>query len=131
MNKLFLALFYAFCGLLLALSINLIISTNVWLEMRIHERLVIEVCVALGIVFSFFKNSASVALFFVLQSMMFLLCFWFSKIDLIYYSMRNFYLYDISISTIKTVFLGILTLINFMIVYHLLGKKVSFFSKLS
>ena len=50
MNKLFLALFYAFCGLLLALSINLIISTNVWLEMRIHERLVIEVCVALGIV---------------------------------------------------------------------------------
>jgi len=131
MNKLFLGLFYAFCGLLLAISVNLIISTNVWLEMRIHERLVLEVCIGLGIVFSFFRNSASVALFLVLQSTMFLICFWLSKMDLIYYSLRNFYLDGISISTIKIVFLTFLTLINLLIVYHLLGKKLTGFSKFS
>ena len=131
MNKLFLGLFYAFCGLLLAISVNLIISTNVWLEMRIHERLVLDVCVGLGIVFSFFRNSASVALFLVLQSTMFLICFWLSKMDLIYYSLRNFYLDGISISTIKIVFLTFLTLINLLIVYHLLGKKLTGFSKFS
>lgn len=131
MNKLFLGLFYALCGLLLAISVNLIISTNVWLEMRIHERLVLEVCIGLGIVFSFFRNSASVALFLVLQSTMFLICFWLSKMDLIYYSLRNFYLDGISISTIKIVFLTFLTLINLLIVYHLLGKKLTGFSKFS
>lgn len=131
MNRLFLGLFYAFCGLLLAISVNLIISTNVWLEMRIHERLVLEVCIGLGIVFSFFRNSASVALFLVLQSTMFLICFWLSKMDLIYYSLRNFYLDGISISTIKIVFLTFLTLINLLIVYHLLGKKLTGFSKFS
>jgi len=131
MNKLFLVLFYAFCGLLLAISVNLIISTNVWLEMRIHERLVLEVGVGLGIVFSFLRNSASIALFFVLQSMMFLICFWLSKMDLIYYSLRNFYLDDIAISTIKIVFLTLLTLMNLLIVYHLLGKKLTGFSKFS
>jgi|GEM_PF-1171820 len=131
MNKLFLGLFYAFCGLLLAISVNLIISTNVWLEMRIHERLVLEVCIGLGIVFSFFRNSASVALFLVLQSTMFLICFWLSKMDLIYYSLRNFYLDGISISTIKIVFLTFLTLINLLIVYHLLDKKLTGFSKFS
>jgi hypothetical protein len=131
MYKLFLAFFYAFCGLLLAISVNLIISTNVWLEMRIHERLVLEVCVGLGIVFSFFRNSASIALFFVFQSMMFLICFWFSKMDLIYYSLRNFYLDDIAIGTIKIVFLTLLTLINLLIVYHLFGKKLPGFSKFS
>jgi len=131
MNKLFLVLFYAFCGLLLAISVNLIISTNVWLEMRIHERLVLEVGVGLGIVFSFLRNSASIALFFVLQSMMFLICFWLSKMDLIYYSLRNFYLDDIAISTIKIVFLSLLTLMNLLIVYHLLGKKLTGFSKFS
>ncbi|ARU49537.1 hypothetical protein [Sulfurospirillum diekertiae] len=131
MNKLFLGLFYAFCGLLLAISVNLIISTNVWLEMRIHERLVLEVCMGLGMVFSFFRNSASIALFLVLQSMMFLICFWLSKMDLIYYSLRNFYLDGISISTIKIVFLTFLTLINLLIVYHLLGKKLTGFSKFS
>ncbi|ATB70397.1 hypothetical protein SJPD1_2301 [Sulfurospirillum diekertiae] len=131
MNKLFLGLFYAFCGLLLAISVNLIISTNVWLEMRIHERLVLEVCMGLGIVFSFFRNSASIALFLVLQSTMFLICFWLSKMDLIYYSLRNFYLDGISISTIKIVFLTFLTLINLLIVYHLLGKKLTGFSNFS
>lgn len=131
MHKLFLGLFYAFCGLLLAISINLIISTNVWLEMRIHERLVLEMCAGLGIVFSFFRNSASIALFMVLQSTMFLICFWLSKMDLIYYSLRNFYLDGIAISTIKIVFLSLLTLINLLIVYQLLGKKLTGFSKFS
>lgn len=127
MNKLFLVLFYAFCGLLLAICVNLLISTCVWLEMRIHERLVIEICVVLGIVFSFFKSNASTSLFFVLQSSMFLLCFWLSKMNLVYYILRNFYLYGVSISIIKTVFLGILTLVNLSIFYHLLRRKSSFF----
>ena len=131
MRKLFLGLFYALCGLLLAISINLIISTNVWLEMRIHERLVLEVCIGLGIVFSFLRNSASIALFMVLQSTMFLICFWLSKMDLIYYSLRNFYLDGIAISTIKIVFLSLLTLINLLIVYQLLSKKLTGFSKFS
>lgn len=131
MKKLFLVLFYAFCGLLLAISINLLISTNVWLEMRIHERLVLEICIGLGIVLSFFQNSASLALFFVLQSTMFLICFWLSKIDLIYYSLRNFYLDGIAISSIKIVFLTFLTLMNFLIIYHLVVKKLTYFSKFS
>jgi len=131
MNRLFLVLFYAFCGLLLAISVNLIISTNVWLEMRIHERLVLEVCGVLGIVFSFFRNSASITLFFVLQSMMFLICFWLSKMDIIYYSLRNFYLDGIALSTIKIVFLALLTMMNLLIISHLLVKKTTYFSKLS
>jgi len=131
MNRLFLILFYAFCGLLLAISINLIISTNVWLEMRIHERLVLEVCGVLGIVFSFFRNSASITLFFVLQSIMFLICFWLSKMDIIYYSLRNFYLDGIALSTIKIVFLALLTMMNLLIISHLLVKKTTYFSKLS
>ena len=131
MRKLFLMLFYAFCGLLLAISINLLISTNVWLEMRIHERLVLEICIGLGIVLSFFRNSASIALFFVIQSTMFLICFWLSKMDLIYYSLRNFYLDGIAIGTIKIVFLTVLTLMNLLILYHLFGKKLTYFSKLS
>lgn len=131
MNRLFLVLFYAFCGLLLAISINLIISTNVWLEMRIHERLVLEVCGVLGIVFSFFRNSASITLFFVLQSIMFLICFWLSKMDIIYYSLRNFYLDGIALSTIKIVFLALLTMMNLLIISHLLVKKTTYFSKLS
>lgn len=131
MNKFFLALFYAFCGLLLAICINLIISTNVWLEMRIHERVVIEVCIVLGIVVSLIKSSASVSLFYVLQSAMFLISIWFTKTHLIYYIMRNFYLDGVSIATIKIIFLSFLTLINIMIVYHLVGKKFSFFSKFS
>ena len=131
MNKLFLVLFYAFCGLLLAISVNLIISTNVWLEMRIHERLVLEVGVGLGIVFSFLRNSASIALFFVLQSMMFLICFWLSKMDIIYFSLRNFYLDGIALSTIKIVFLALLTMMNLLIISHLLVKKTTYFSKLS
>ena len=131
MRKLFLVLFYAFCGLLLAISINLLISTNVWLEMRIHERLVLEIGITLGIVLSFFRNSASIALFFVLQSTMFLICFWLSKMDLIYYSLRNFYLDGIAISSIKIVFLTVLTLLNLLMIYHLFGKKLTFFSKFS
>jgi len=131
MNRLFLVLFYAFCGLLLAISVNLIISTNVWLEMRIHERLVLEVCGVLGIVFSFFRNSASITLFFVLQSIMFLICFWLSKMDIIYYSLRNFYLDGIALSTIKIVFLALLTMMNLLIISHLLVKKTTYFSKLS
>jgi len=131
MNRLFLILFYAFCGLLLAISINLIISTNVWLEMRIHERLVLEVCGVLGIVFSFFRNSASITLFFVLQSIMFLICFWLSKMDIIYYSLRNFYLDGVALSTIKIVFLALLTMMNLLIISHLLVKKTTYFSKLS
>jgi len=131
MRKLFLVLFYAFCGLLLAISINLLISTNVWLEMRIHERLVLEICIGLGIVLSFFRNSASIALFFVLQSTMFLICFWLSKMDLIYYSLRNFYLDGIAISSIKIVFLACLSLINLLMIYHLFGKKLACFSKFS
>ncbi|AOO66057.1 hypothetical protein [Sulfurospirillum halorespirans] len=131
MRKLFLVLFYAFCGLLLAISINLLISTNVWLEMRIHERLVLEIGIGLGIVLSFFRNSASIALFFVLQSTMFLICFWLSKMDLIYYSLRNFYLDGIAISTIKIVFLACLSLMNLLIIYHLVGKKLTYFSKFS
>ena len=131
MNRLFLVLFYAFCGLLLAISINLIISTNVWLEMRIHERLVLEVCGVLGIVFSFFRNSASITLFFVLQSIMFLICFWLSKMDIIYYSLRNFYLDGVALSTIKIVFLALLTMMNLLIISHLLVKKTTYFSKLS
>lgn len=129
MNKIVITLFYAFCGLLLALSVNLMISTNVWLEMRIHERLVIEGGLALGIVFSFFKNDASIPLFLMLQSVLFLACFWLSKMDLIYYSLRNFYLDGFSIGTIRTIFLGGLTLINLMIALHFLGRKFSFFSK--
>ena len=131
MNRLFLVLFYAFCGLLLAISVNLIISTNVWLEMRIHERLVLEVCGVLGIVFSFFRNSASITLFFVLQSIMFLICFWLSKMDIIYYSLRNFYLDGVALSTIKIVFLALLTMMNLLIMSHLLVKKTTYFSKLS
>ena len=131
MRKLFLVLFYAFCGLLLAISINLLISTNVWLEMRIHERLVLQICIGLGIVLSFFRNSASIALFFVLQSTMFLICFWLSKMDLIYYSLRNFYLDGIAISSIKIVFLACLSLINLLMIYHLFGKKLACFSKFS
>ena len=131
MRKLFLVLFYAFCGLLLAISVNLLISTNVWLEMRIHERLVLEICIGLGIVFAFFRNSASIALFFVLQSTMFLICFWLSKMDLIYYSLRNFYLDGIAISSIKIVFLACLSLMNLLMIYHLFGKKFACFSKFS
>ena len=131
MRKLFLVLFYAFCGLLLAISVNLLISTNVWLEMRIHERLVLEICITLGIVLSFFRSSASIALFFVLQSTMFLICFWLSKMDLIYYSLRNFYLDGIAISSIKIVFLACLSLMNLLMIYHLFGKKFACFSKFS
>jgi len=123
MNKLFITFFYAFCGLLLALCISLIISTNVWLEMRIHERLILEVCVVGGIIYSFFRDHASITLFCMLQSSMFLLCLWFSKIDLIYYSIRNVYLYDISIATIRIIFLGLLTSINGIIIYHILRNK--------
>ncbi|WP_024953512.1 hypothetical protein [Sulfurospirillum arcachonense] len=123
MNKLSLACFYAFCGLLLAICISLIISMNVWLEMRIHERLVIGVCVGLGILFSLFKRKTSPALFFVLQSLMFLLCFWFSKMDLIYYIIRNFYLSGISIFTIKIVFLSILTFFNGIVFFQIFVKK--------
>jgi len=131
MRKLFLVLFYAFCGLLLAISINLLISTNVWLEMRIHERLVLQICIGLGIVLSFFRNSASIALFFVLQSTMFLICFWLSKMDLIYYSLRNFYLDGIAISSIKIVFLACLSLMNLLMIYHLFGEKLTCFSQFS
>lgn len=118
MNKLYLAFFYAFCGLLLAICLNLLISTNVWLEMRIHERQVIEICIVLGILFSFFKKNASSYLFFIIQTSMFLLCFWLSKMDLVFYQLRNFYLDGISLLIIKTVFLTILTLFNGLIMVH-------------
>lgn len=112
MKKLSNALFYAFCGLLLGICVNLIISTNVWLEMRIHERQVLSLCLGLGVVFSLFKNNASAMLFLCLQSVMFLLCFWLSKMDLVYYIIRNFYLSGVSIFAIKIVFLGLLTILN-------------------
>jgi len=92
---------------------------------------VLEVCGVLGIVFSFFRNSASITLFFVLQSIMFLICFWLSKMDIIYYSLRNFYLDGVALSTIKIVFLALLTMMNLLIISHLLVKKTTYFSKLS
>ena len=130
MNKLFLAIFYAFCGLLLALCINLIISTNVWLEMRIHTNVIIEICIALGIVLSLLKNSASVALFYFLQTSMFLISFWIFKMNLIYYIIRDFYLQDLSISYIQIIFLGLLSLINIIIGYHFYFKRFSFFTNI-
>lgn len=128
MNKLFLALFYAICGLLLGLCLNLIIVANQWLEMRMYERIVMEACVSFGIVFSLFKNSASVSLFYILQSSMFLICFWISKMSLIYYIIRNVHLEILSISIIKLIFLGLLTFINILIIYHFASKKLSFFN---
>lgn len=127
MNKLFLAIFYAFCGLLLAICINLIISTNVWLEMRIHTNLVMEICIALGIVFSLLKNSASIPLFYLLQTSMFLITFWISKMNLIYYIIHDFYLQDLSVANIQIIFLGLLSLINIIIGYHFYVKRFSFF----
>ena len=129
MKKLFLAFFYAFCGLLLGLCVSLIISTNVWLEMRIHERTVIAVCVGLGVILSFWKNNASASLFFFSQSTLLLFALWLSKTDLIYYSIRNCYLDGLSIPLIKTFFLCALYIVNLMLFMHLFGLKLTYFSK--
>ena len=129
MKKLFLAFFYAFCGLLLGLCVSLIISTNVWLEMRIHERTVIAVCVGLGVILSFWKNNASASLFFFSQSTLLLFALWLSKTDLIYYSIRNCYLDGLSIPLIKTFFLSVLSIVNLMLFMHLFGLKLTYFSK--
>ena len=129
MKKLFLAFFYAFCGLLLGLCVSLIISTNVWLEMRIHEKTVIAVCVGLGVILSFWKNNASASLFFFSQSTLLLFALWLSKTDLIYYSIRNCYLDGVSISMIKILFLSLLSTVNLMIFVHLYGVKLTCFSK--
>ncbi|QKF62135.1 hypothetical protein [Campylobacter curvus] len=121
--KIFLAVYYAFCAMLLGLSATLLASLSVWLEMRIHNRYIVVGALILGVIYSFFKKNAKISALFICEILLFLLAFLMDKQNLIYYNIKETYLDAFSFSQIKCAFLGLLLAFNCFALFKILPRR--------